>query len=513
MMRKPQILGLSASLRAARSRIGAHQLVEEVNRLGGRDDLDRFLAEQAKIHLDQFVAAGRAEGLAFDQLYRRLKEMDGTRGLSNSEVCLAAALWGAREMGADVDNISLSEHFPADGSVVDLDGLKVALRRADGILLSTPVYFGDRGSISQRFIEMIRADPDLCAALEAKVYAGLAVGAKRNGGQETTLIYAMLDMLGLGLLGVGNDSDTTAQYGGTAHAGDVGTMPKDEYGINTCIGTGRRIARVTAQLVSAQGAQLAERPMLDVWILQDREDALRHLIEPFCRELTNDSDVVIHGMLGDPIRPCIACDICPTHVGPDEEYRCIIRRRDDGVKRAHHDLLRPDIIVPAVLSTKNREGLVSVYQEFMERTRYLRRGDYVFTDRLVVPMVMAEVGAAEHLDIRMMTSFVRHHTVLEQPVVGWLHDDRLINPEDVRAGLARAVRHGASLTTGRLASVSLDNMATHYQPVGYVLAQAKDKERTTMEARENAIQERQRKLAERAALRLSAIGKRASGGA
>ena len=73
--------------------------------------------------------------------------------------------------------------------------LKAALRRADGILLSTPVYFGDRSSLSQRFIETIRSDAALCRDLAGRIYAGLAVGAKRNGGQETTLIYQMMDMV------------------------------------------------------------------------------------------------------------------------------------------------------------------------------------------------------------------------------------------------------------------------------------------------------------------------------
>ena len=69
--------------------------------------------------------------------------------------------------------------------------------------------------------------------------------------------------------------------------------------------------------------------------------------------------------------------------------------------------------MPAVYSPRDRSGLESVYQEFMERTRYLRRGDYVFTDRLVVPLVVAELGSAEHLDIRMLTSFIRHHFELD----------------------------------------------------------------------------------------------------
>jgi multimeric flavodoxin WrbA len=480
-------------------------LVTELKGLGDRADLDRYLAEQAQIHLDQFVAAGRAEGLAFDELYRRLRAMGGQRGLSNSEICLVAALWGARQEGAAIDHLPLADHFPADGNPVALDRLKAALRAADGFVLSTPVYFGDRGSLSQRFIEMLRADTSLRADLAGKVYGGLAVGAKRNGGQETTLIYQMLDMLDVGLLGVGNDSETTSQYGGTGHAGDVGTMPKDTYGINTSIGTGRRIARVTSQLRTARDSRLVDLPRVDLWVLQDRAGALVGALAPLFGTVAEDAEITVLDLLSEPIRPCIACDICPTKVGPDEEYRCIIKRRDDGVRNAHHDLLHADVIVPAVLSPKHRDGLQSVYQEFMERTRFLRRGDYVFTDRLVAPLVLAEVGATEHLDVRMMTSMLRHHTVMIKPIVGLLRDGRLINPEDVADGLAGAIAHGRRLLTGRLGSISLEHSSTAYQPVGYVLAQAKDNEKETMTAREQATRQRLGRLADEARRRLARV--------
>ena len=71
-MSKPIILGLSASLRAARSKAGAKNLAAEIPALPSRERLDDFLGEQAKIHLDQFVEAGRKDGLPFDQIYRRL---------------------------------------------------------------------------------------------------------------------------------------------------------------------------------------------------------------------------------------------------------------------------------------------------------------------------------------------------------------------------------------------------------------------------------------------------------
>ncbi len=503
-MPRPHILGLSASLRNARSKAGSANLAAELDDIHNREDLDAYIEDQAQIHLDQFIDAGRAEGKAFDELYRALQKTGGLRGLSNSEVCLVAAMWEAREKGCTVEHVALADHFPANGIDVDLEALKTKLREADGFLLSSPVYFGDRSSISHKFIDMIRADSDLRDDLAGKLYAGLAVGAKRNGGQETTLIYQMLDLINLDLLAVGNDSDTTSQYGGTAHAGDIGTIPKDEYGINTCLGTGRRIGRVAAELALGKESRLADPLRLGMWVLQDRNDEVAKMAMPFLQELDN-VDLRATNLTGYRIRPCLACDICPTHVGPDQEYRCIIARRDDGMKQLHDDLLWPDVLVPALYSPRDRQGLDSVYQQFMERTRYLRRGDYVYTDRLVVPLVFEEVGANEHFDIRMMTSFIRHHTVMSKPVVGLIHNGVLINAEDVKRDLALAVRHGRRLAQGRLSAANIGADATQYNPVGYVLSAAKDKEAATMSAREQATAQRHTEMVDEAQARLVSI--------
>lgn len=501
----PKILGLSATLRNARAGRGAQQMIEEIAELGSREAFDRYVGEQAAIHLEQFVDAGRAEGKPFDELYKNLRKMGGTRGLSNSEVCLAAALWGARDKGASVDIVSLADHFPADGSVKALDELKAKVRAADGILLATPVYFGDRSSLSQRFIEAVRADPVLRKDVEGKVYAGLSVGAKRNGGQETTLIYQMQEMANLGFLAVGNDATTTSQYGGTAHAGDIGTIPKDQYGLNTSIGTGRRIAQVAATLMASKDFKLRNVPRVGVWQLQDREDTaldmLRPLFGPHEAEVTTDWVRLI----ADGIRPCIACDICPTHVGPDEEYRCIIKKREDNMTDIHRTLLQAEILMPVTYSPLDRGGLTSVYQQFMERTRYLRRGDYVFSDRLVAPVVFAEVGATESLDIRMMTSFIRHHTVIHRPLIGWLHKGELLNAPDLCAGMISAIRWGRRLVAGHLALVHEEPDQIAYNPVGYVLSQAKDNEADTIEARKKLAETRQEIQTEESRVRLAQL--------
>ena len=151
----------------------------------------------------------------------------------------------------------------------------------------------------------------------------MTVGAKRNGGQETSLIYQMHDIMELGALGVGNDYITTSQYGGTGHAGDIGTMPKDEYGIKTCVGTGRRVARVASMHVTGRRYQLQGPLKVGVLILQDKERLLQRYLKKICSEVESRADFEFVELAEKKIMPCMACDICPCRIGEDQDYRCV----------------------------------------------------------------------------------------------------------------------------------------------------------------------------------------------
>lgn len=466
MIDKPLILGLSASLRNKLPYDVSNGIVGELKEISTSEDLDIYINKKAQ----------------------------GLRRLSNSGVCLVVALWAAFREGTDIEHVSLSEHFTSTGNTKDINKLKETLCRADGIILSTPVYFGDRSSLSQNFIEMIRADSLLRERIAGKLYAGVAVGAKRNGGQETTLIYQMLDMLSVGFIAVGNDSITTSQYGGTGHAGDIGEMPKDSYGINTSLGTGRRVGRVATLLKTAKPSHLLDDLRVGLWILQDRDDLAKRTMEEFLEQLGPGVTFIQPPLLDKHIRPCIACDICPTTVGPDEKYRCIIASAKDGMKDFHQGLIRADVIMPVLYSPKDRTGLISVYQQFMERTRYLRRGDYVFTDRLVSPLVFAEIGSNENLHIRMLTSFIRHHTVMIKPVIGWIQDGHLLNRDEVKEDLYNTLKQGKRLLTGRLKTADTNPKFTIYQPVGYVLSSKKNKQKESLDARKRAMNMRLERL-------------------
>ena len=79
-------------------------------------------------------------------MYTNLKKEKGNKGLSNSEVALASAMWSAKEIGVELDYASLSEFYSESG-VKNLELLKDKIKNANGIIISTPVYFGDRGSL------------------------------------------------------------------------------------------------------------------------------------------------------------------------------------------------------------------------------------------------------------------------------------------------------------------------------------------------------------------------------
>ncbi|HEX3147111.1 MAG TPA: NAD(P)H-dependent oxidoreductase [Gemmataceae bacterium] len=497
-----KILGLSASLRNARRGGGNHDLIAELMALNTKDELFDYLKNQAKIHLANFVDSGRKEGLAFDELYKNLKKLKGDKGLSNSEIALAAALWSAKELGAEIEHLSLSEYFPEHGRVENVDELKEKMLACDGLLLSGPVYFGDRGSLAQSVTDLIREDPELREGMKGKVYGGIAVGAKRNGGQETTLIYQLIDMINIGFLGVGNDSETTSQYGGTGHAGDIGTMPNDVYGLDTSMGCGRRVTRIAATLQLAAGKVLQDRPHVSFWVLQDKEDRAYQFVDKMLTSGRFPIQGRILRLAEQNVVRCLACDVCPTNVDMDGVYRCIIKTKTDALRNLHSDLIEGDAIIPVVYSTQDRTGLISRYQEFIERTRYLRRGDYVFSDTLCAPLVVEELGAGDNMQIRMMTSMLRHHTIITKPMTAYLHNGAYINEEQVWSEMDEFLAQAKRTTVGRMLTAASGAEHLKYNPVGYVLAAMKDAEDVKMKRRKEMIDNRMARARAMVSLRL-----------
>ena len=489
---KFRILGICGSLRNARRGLGNSSLIEEILALETREDLMSYIKQEALSHLKNFQEAGRDAHKPFDEMYKHLKSLKGNRGLSNSEIALVSALWEVKEKGGEIEYLSLSEYFTESYREDKLGELKQKLLAADGYLISGPVYFGDRGSLAQTLIELFKGDPELRENVTGKTYAGLAVGAKRNGGQETTLIYQLMDMINCGLLGLGNDSDTTSQYGGTGVAGDIGTMQEDDYGLNTAMGTGRRIASVTRMLQIGKNRTLKTKPRIMFWILQDKDQVAQNTVKSLVMKHQDKVDATVFNIVEQQVFRCLACDICPTHVGMDEEYRCIIKTGKDDFSDLHQQFLDADAIIPVTYSPEDRSGIKSNYQRFIERTRYLRRGDYVFSDLVACPLVIEDLGASEHMDIRMMTSTLRHHTIMSNPLVAFRQDGKELNTDRLHQQFDALADRISKISAARISAMAEEHAGlTHkYNPVGYVLSVGKDAEDEKLNKRIDMVENR-----------------------
>ncbi|MDB2439168.1 NAD(P)H-dependent oxidoreductase [Hellea sp.] len=471
-----KVLGISASLRNARYGAGSESFITELKACADKDAVKKYLHEQTQIRVFEFMDAGREKAESFDVIYRNLRKQRNARGLSNSETALGAGLWGCYNDGVDIEHVGLARYFPMRGEAQNLDKLKEIVLSADGYLISGPVYFGDRGSVAQEFISWLKNDPEIVAHLQNKAYAGLAVGAKRNGGQETTLMFQIFDMCQLGMHVVGNDAETTSQYGGTIVAGDIGTAGDDNYGLDTSIGTGRRIAKVVNLHKISQKVKLRDRPRISIWAIQDDENRSgRAHIEKWCEDVSKRIDVDFQYMdiSAETVHRCIACDLCPTHVGPLEEYRCIINDKEDFFKANHEKIVDTDGILLAAYSPKDWQNLNSVYQRFIERTRYFRRDDYVFSNYVAAPIVISEIGSQQYISMRMAMSLLRHNTILTKPLIGRMNDGEILNWDALVNQGEKFVQSVASMTPARLEDAVVDNVERRYNPVGYAISLAR----------------------------------------
>lgn len=475
-----KILGLSCSLRNARFGAGSEALIGEIKQLGDESALMDYLEKQTKIRVEDFIAAGRDQNLAFDEIYGHLRKMRGDRGLSNSEAALVAGLWGAHQEGAEIEHVGLGTYFPMSGEQRHVDDLRARILRADALLVSGPVYFGDRGSLAQQLFEFLHSDPECARHVRNRLYAGIAVGAKRNGGQESTLIYQIVDATNLNMLAVGNNDETTSQYGGTAVGGDVGTLYKDQYGITTSIGTGRRLAKVGVMLHAGAGNSIRSAVIIHIWLLQDTPDrhGYNRMLETARAMMAANPQIEakVIDFTQSEIYRCIACDICPIRVGRPEEYRCIINAEKDAFVNLHAELLEADGILLGAYSPVQRRDIQSVYQRFMERTRYLRRDDYVLGEKLVAPLVISEVNANQNLHIRMLTSFIRHQTVLHHPLIGVELNGELLNTEMLEKQAVSFAETTVRLILGKLTVSATTSQDKSYNPIGYIISKQKKAE-------------------------------------
>jgi len=128
----------------------------------------------------------------------------------------------------------------------DFQEAEKSLAEAGGIIFASPVYFGTVTAQMKAFMDRTRTLRRK-GVLKDKVGGAIAVGASRNGGQETT-IRQIHNFFFIQEMAVVSDTKT-AHYGGTG----VGVAPadaaSDEIGIETAKNLGTHVAELTKKLI------------------------------------------------------------------------------------------------------------------------------------------------------------------------------------------------------------------------------------------------------------------------
>ena len=178
---------------------------------------------------------------------------------SNTEIYINKALEAAQEVGADTEaiNIATAEIEPCIACDIckstgecaiydDMRDINRKLQEANGIIIGSPVYFGNVTSQLKMFMDRsrpLRVD----FKLKDKVAGAISVGASRNGGQETT-ISAIHEFLLIQDAIIVGDGAPKAHYGGAGVSGTVGEATDDQIGLELSANLGRRVAELAQKL-------------------------------------------------------------------------------------------------------------------------------------------------------------------------------------------------------------------------------------------------------------------------
>lgn len=123
---------------------------------------------------------------------------------------------------------------------------KLADPKVAGIIVGSPVYFGNMSALCKAFLDRCIAFRKMGFALSNKVAGVLAVGGARNGGQELTVQSIQVALLCQEMIVVG-DGRPSARLGAMLWSqGDQVT--EDEVGLSTARNLGRRVAEVALRV-------------------------------------------------------------------------------------------------------------------------------------------------------------------------------------------------------------------------------------------------------------------------
>ena len=126
---------------------------------------------------------------------------------------------------------------------------KLSDPKVAGIIVGTPVYFGNMTSLCKAFLDRCMTFRKNKLALSNKVAGVLAVGGVRNGGQEITIQSVLAALLCQEMIIVG-DGRPTAHIGATVWNNGKTPVTEDEFGMATAKNLGRRVAEVALKIAA-----------------------------------------------------------------------------------------------------------------------------------------------------------------------------------------------------------------------------------------------------------------------
>lgn len=419
-----------------------------------------------------------------EELNNYINDIDSI--FSNSDISLAHSLLASKNYGAEIDMVCITdifEHKKLDiyydlmsyesiDDIDEIDSLSLDENKfhkllkkvdiADGIVLSTPVYFGDRSSIANKFLQLTFK----YKSLKGKAFGVVSTGAKRNGGQETTNIYTLQEALAQEAIVVGN-GPKTSQYGGTVWAGDVGKAVDDTFGLETCYGVGRQVAQL-AEIIKKGEAKTEEKLKITFLLTMDTSSKkYEKILESYISNIDmNHVDITLYNLINDTIYRCIACNLCPSPKmiekleGEEYPYHCVVQTKKDNMKEIQAQLVHSDCIVFVGVNTK--DDLIYRYQAFMERTRFIRHDDFELTNIPAVGMLINELGATNNQihNVKVLTSFIRHNTFFFKPIDLIINNGEKIFEDDFN----KLIPMLKKIKTGRK---NIDAMEISYKATGY----------------------------------------------
>jgi multimeric flavodoxin WrbA len=360
-----------------------------------------------------------------------------------------------------------------------LDELCTKIAKADGVILSTPVYFGDRSSVANKFLQITTRK----SLLQNKIFGVVSVGAKRNGGQETCNIYSMIETLNQGALLVGN-GPPTSQYGGTAIGGNQGHILEDESGIDTAFGVGMKVAHVS-EMYSKEKHPISQILIrVDILITMDTSE---RFLAKYLKDLTSRVaktipwvEFVIHELIDSTIYRCLGCTICPVPPGDTEKTtKCTIKDPEDCLEKLRKALRGSDCAIIAGLNILDYEKIIFRYQVLTERMRYIRRSNFELTDLLITGLCYNQFGATMNSihSIKTLTSYIRHNTTFYKPIDIFEYEGKVLN--DGRDSLVELCNAARRMKVGKQEITRSESPYGTYgyseEPAKKLVGQARDK--------------------------------------